>query len=125
MASMLGVVLADNLLLLFVFWELTSISSYLLIGFEHQEAEARASALQALLVTGGGGLAMLAGFVLLGQAGTSYDLSALALEGEALRAHPLYLPALLLVLLGAFTKSAQAPFHFWLPNAMAVPTPPR
>jgi len=123
MASMLGVVLADNLLLLFVFWELTSISSYLLIGFEHQEAEARASALQALLVTGGGGLAMLAGFVLLGQAGTSYDLSALALEGEALRAHPLYLPALLLVLLGAFTKSAQAPFHFWLPNAMAAPTP--
>ncbi len=121
MASMLGVVLADNLLLLFVFWELTSISSYLLIGFEHQEEEARASALQALLVTGGGGLALLAGFVLLGQTGGSFDIS--ALEGEVLRAHPLYLPSLLLVLLGAFTKSAQAPFHFWLPNAMAAPTP--
>jgi multicomponent Na+:H+ antiporter subunit A len=123
MASMLGLVLSDNLLALFVFWELTSISSYLLIGFEHQRGKARAAALQALLVTGGGGLALLAGLLLLGQAGGSLELSTLLGRGEQLRAHPLYLPALLLILLGAFTKSAQFPFHFWLPGAMEAPTP--
>ena len=123
MASMLGVVLAGNILTLFVFWELTSISSYLLIGFDHEREEARAAALQALLVTGGGGLALLAGLVLLGQVGGSMEIPVLLAQGDAVRGHELYLPILLLVLLGAFTKSAQAPFHFWLPGAMEAPTP--
>jgi len=123
MASMLGVVLADNLLLLFVFWEMTSIASYLLIGFYTDKEESRRSALQALLVTGFGGLALLAGIILTGVAGGSYDIAALLSSGEALRTHGLYLPALLLILLGAFTKSAQVPFHFWLPGAMAAPAP--
>jgi multicomponent Na+:H+ antiporter subunit A len=123
MASMLGLALADNLLALFVFWELTSISSYLLIGFDHERGEARAAALQALLVTGGGGLALMAGLVLLGQAGGSLELSALLAQGDQLRSHALYVPALLLILAGAFTKSAQFPFHFWLPAAMEAPTP--
>ena len=121
--SMLGLVLADNLLLLYVFWELTSISSYFLIGFESERAKARAAALQALLVTGGGGLALLAGVILLGQAGGSFEVSELLNQGDVLRAHPLYVPALLLILAGAFTKSAQFPFHFWLPGAMEAPTP--
>lgn len=123
MAAMLGVVLADNLLTLFVFWELTSLSSYLLIGFEHHRPEARAAALQALLVTGAGGLALLAGLLLLGQAGGSMELSTLVRQGDSVRSHALYLPILLLVLLGACTKSAQFPFHFWLPAAMEAPTP--
>lgn len=123
MGAMLGIVLADNVLALFVFWELTSITSFLLIGFDQHRAESRASALQALLVTGGGGLALFAGLLLLGQAGGSLELSVLAGRGEVVRASELYVPVLLLVLLGAFTKSAQAPFHFWLPNAMAAPTP--
>lgn len=123
MASMLGVVLADNLIVLFCFWELTSFSSYLLIGFYHEREEARHAALQALLVTGLGGLAMLAGFILLGQAGGSTELSVLVNRAEAIRGHALCVPAALLVLLGAMTKSAQFPFHFWLPNAMAAPAP--
>lgn len=123
MASMLGVVLADNLIVLFVFWELTSLSSYALIGFEHENEQARAAALQAMLVTGAGGLAMLAGLLLLGQVSGSLELSALLTQGAALRASPLYPAALVLVLLGAFAKSAQFPFHFWLPNAMQAPTP--
>ncbi|MDQ3938634.1 MAG: putative monovalent cation/H+ antiporter subunit A [Chloroflexota bacterium] len=123
MASMLGIVLADNLLLLYVFWGLTSISSYLLIGFDHERLTARASALQALLVTVGGELSLLAGFVLLGLIGGTFEISALAAQGDAVRGHPLYLPTLGLVLIGALTKSAQFPFHFWLPNAMAAPAP--
>jgi multicomponent Na+:H+ antiporter subunit A len=123
MAAMLGLVLADNLFTLFVFWELTSISSFLLIGFSHQREESRAAATQALLVTGGGGLALLAGLIMLGIAGGSFELSTLLGRGDALRGHPLYLPILLLVLAGAFTKSAQVPFHFWLPSAMEAPTP--
>jgi multicomponent Na+:H+ antiporter subunit A len=118
--SMLGLVLADNLLLLFVFWELTSITSYLLIGFEDTKAEARAAALQAFLITGAGGLALLGGCLLLGQAAGTYSLSAI------LAAPPtggVVSAALVLLLLGAFTKSAQAPFHSWLPGAMAAPTP--
>ena len=123
MISMLGLVLADNLITLFVFWELTTVASYLLIGFDHASAKARRSALQALLLTGAGGLALLAGLVLLGIAAGSFELSAIVAMGDAVRAHALYLPILVLVLLGAFTKSAQVPFHFWLPNAMAAPTP--
>lgn len=123
MASMLGVVLAGNILTLFIFWELTSLSSYLLIGFNHSQEKSRASALQALLVTGGGGLALLAGLLLLGQVSGSLEFSTLLNSGELVRNHGLYLPMLGLILLGAFTKSAQFPFHIWLPNAMAAPTP--
>ena len=123
MASMLGVVLADNLLTLYVFWELTSLTSFLLIGFEHERAEARKAAWQALLVTSGGGLALLAGLLLLGQLAGTMELSGLESHGEQIRQHALYLPMLLLLLVGAFTKSAQFPFHFWLPSAMEAPTP--
>jgi multicomponent Na+:H+ antiporter subunit A len=123
MASMLGLVMADNLILLFIFWELTSISSYLLIGFEAERRQAREAALQALLVTGGGGLALLAGLVLLGYSAGSFELSVLLANGDRVREHHLYVPILLLVLVGAFTKSAQFPFHFWLPSAMEAPTP--
>jgi multicomponent Na+:H+ antiporter subunit A len=123
MAAMLGLVLADDAIALFVFWELTSVSSYLLIGFDHEQENARKSALQALFVTGAGGLALLAGILLLGKIAGTLQLSALDAQAAAIQAHPLYLPALLLVLLGAFTKSAQFPFHFWLPGAMAAPSP--
>lgn len=123
MASMLGLVLADNVITLFVFWELTTVTSYLLIGFDHASAKARRSALQALLVTGGGGLALLAGLILLGNVAGSFELSTILADPDVVRDSALYLPILLLVLAGAFTKSAQVPFHFWLPNAMAAPTP--
>ena len=123
MVAMLGTVTADNLITLFIFWELTSISSYLLIGFKHEDEEARSAALQALLVTGAGGLALLAGLILLGIAGGSLEFSTLLEGGVDLGGHALYGPILGLVLLGAFTKSAQVPFHFWLPGAMAAPTP--
>lgn len=118
--AMVGLVTADNLLLLFVFWELTSVMSYLLIGFEDENAGARASALQALLVTGLGGLAMLAGIVILAQVGGSYLLSDLLASPPS---GTLAAMGLGLVLVGAFAKSAQFPFHFWLPGAMAAPTP--
>lgn len=123
MASMLGVVLAGNVLTLFIFWELTSLSSYLLIGFYYDKEASRAAALQALLVTGAGGLALLAGLVLLGLVGGSFEIAALLGQGDVVRGHGLYGPLLALVLLGAFTKSAQFPFHFWLPGAMEAPTP--
>lgn len=122
MASMLGVVLADNIIALFVFWELTSFTSYLLIGHYHEEEKSRKAALQALLVTGLGGLFLLAGLLLLGQAAGSYNLSDITALDE-LTSHPRFSAALALILIGAFTKSAQFPFHFWLPNAMAAPTP--
>jgi multicomponent Na+:H+ antiporter subunit A len=117
---MLGLVLADNLLALYLFWELTSITSYLLIGFDDRAAAARAAALRALLITAAGGLAMLGGFVLLGQAAGTYVLSEILANPPAGAAVEV---ALLLILFGAFTKSAQVPFHFWLPGAMAAPTP--
>jgi multicomponent Na+:H+ antiporter subunit A len=123
MASMLGVVSAGNVLTMFVFWELTSISSYLLIGFDHDDEASRAAAWQALLVTAGGGLALLAGLVLLGNVAGSMEMADMLAAGDLVREHSLYLPILLLVLAGAFTKSAQFPFHFWLPSAMAAPTP--
>ncbi len=123
MLSMLGLVLADNLILLFVFWELTTFTSFLLIGFEHEHGDARESARQALFVTGAGGLAMLAGFVMIGQVAGTYSLTELLAQGDRLVRTPLYPAILVLILAGAFTKSAQFPFHFWLPNAMTAPTP--
>lgn len=123
MMAMLGIVLSDNLLLLFVFWEITSITSYLLIGFKHEKAAARDGARRALLITAIGGLAMMAGFLLIGIVAGTFDLSDIVQGGDVLRESPLYLGMLVLVLLGAFTKSAQFPFHFWLPGAMEAPTP--
>jgi multicomponent Na+:H+ antiporter subunit A len=123
MASMLGVVLADHILLVFIFWELTSFTSYLLIGFNHESADARNAALQAMLVTVLGGLFLMAGLVLMADAAGSWRLSEIVLRGDEITAHKHYLPILILVCIGAFTKSAQFPFHFWLPNAMQAPTP--
>ncbi|MBK9245836.1 MAG: monovalent cation/H+ antiporter subunit A [Burkholderiales bacterium] len=123
MGAMLGIVLADNLLLLVVFWELTSISSFLLIGYWSHTADARQGARMALTITGAGGLALLGGVLLLGHIVGSFDLETVLASGDIIRSHPLYPVALLLVLAGAFTKSAQFPFHFWLPHAMAAPTP--
>ena len=123
MVAMLGVVASENLIALFIFWELTSLSSWFLIGTDHERATAREAALQALLVTGGGGMAMMAGFVMLGSIAGSFELSAIQAQADAVRAHALYLPILLLIAAGAFTKSAQVPFHFWLPAAMEAPTP--
>ena len=119
MFSMLGVSLANHMLLFFIFWELTGITSYFLIGFNHDSPVSRRNALQALLVTGFGGMALLAAFILMADASGSWNLS----ELSGLQSHPHYLAILSLTLLGAFTKSAQFPFHFWLPNAMAAPTP--
>lgn len=123
MGSMLGVVLSENLIQLLIFWELTSLSSFLLIAYWRHRDAARAGARMALTITGAGGLALLGGVILLGEMVGSYELTALFASGDLVREHPLYLPALLLILLAAFTKSAQFPFHFWLPNAMAAPTP--
>ncbi|SBS33391.1 Na(+)/H(+) antiporter subunit A [Marinomonas aquimarina] len=123
MLSMLGLVTSDNILLLFVFWELTTITSYLLIGFNHEQNESRKKALQSLLVTGAGGLAFLAGLIFLGQMAGSYEVSVILQQTEQIADHPWFVTSLLLILLGVFTKSAQFPFHFWLPNAMAAPTP--
>jgi len=123
LAAMAGMVVADDLLLMFVFWEVTTIVSYLLIGFDHQKADARAAALRALLITGAGGLAMLAGLLLLANAAGTFSISEILASGDVVREHPHYHAILVLVLLGALTKSAQVPFHFWLPGAMAAPTP--
>ena len=123
MGAMLGVVLSDNVLTLFVFWELTGFTSYLLIGFEHERAAARAAALQALIVTGAGGLALLAAGVLLVDVSSTASLSAMAAQRASIVASPFYAAIASLILLAAFTKSAQVPFHFWLPNAMEAPTP--
>jgi multicomponent Na+:H+ antiporter subunit A len=118
------VVLADDIIALFVFWELTSFSSYLLIGYKHQYENSRKSALQALLVTGTGGLALLAGLLLLSiSVGGSFSLAEIAENREMVIASALYVPAFICIVLGCFTKSAQVPFHFWLPNAMAAPSP--
>ncbi|KQW44353.1 MULTISPECIES: putative monovalent cation/H+ antiporter subunit A [unclassified Ensifer] len=123
MGSMLGLVVSDSFLMLFVFWELTSITSFLLIGFDHSREAARRAALQALVVTGGGGLFLLAGLLIIWNVTGVTQLSLLTSFGPEMRESPFYLAALLLVLGGAFTKSAQFPFHFWLPNAMEAPTP--
>ena len=123
MASMLGLVLADNLLLLVVFWGLTGVTSYLLIGFEHTIGTSRLSAQQALIVTVSGELAMLAGLVLLGLVAGTFTISGLGIAEVGVRSDSRYGLLVVLILLGALSKSAQFPFHFWLPNAMAAPTP--
>lgn len=122
-AAMLGLVMSDNLLMLVVYWELTSVTSFLLIGFDHERAASRRAAFQALAVTGGGGLFLLAGLLLAGRIAGVTDLSGLIANPGAIRDHALMGVALVLMLVGAFTKSAQFPFHFWLPNAMEAPTP--
>jgi len=123
MGSMLGIVLSGNIILLSVFWELTSIFSFLLISYWHNNAAARDGARMALTITGIGGFCLLAGLLVLGHIVGSYDLDVVLAAGDKIKAHPLYLTALVLILIGALTKSAQVPFHFWLPNAMAAPTP--
>lgn len=123
MFAMIGSVTADHLIVLFLFWEATSVLSFLLVGFAHERAESRRSAQQALMITGTGGLALLAGFILLGQATGTYVIREVVAVVPTLPVTPQLTAALLLILVGAFTKSAQFPFHFWLPNAMAAPTP--
>ena len=123
MGAMLGLVLADNAFVFFIFFELTSLTSYLLIGFYRNKESSRVAARKALVVTGGGGLALLAGLLLLQQVTGTLEFSEMLLMGETVTAHPYYLGIFILVALGAFTKSAQFPFHFWLPAAMAGPTP--
>jgi multicomponent Na+:H+ antiporter subunit A len=123
MASMLGVILADDVILTFVFWELTSITSFILVGYKHYDEAARKAALQALLVTGGGGLALLAGLILTTQITGTSRISEFPEHAALLGESPLFAPALVLILIGVFTKSAQVPFHFWLPGAMSAPTP--
>ena len=123
MGAMLGMVVAGNLILLAVFWELTSISSFLLIGFWNHRQDARDGARMALAITGAGGLALLGGVILLGRIAGSYELDVVLAAGPQILASPLYPYALVLVLLAVFTKSAQFPFQFWLPHAMAAPTP--
>ena len=123
MAAMLGISLSNNLLILLIFWELTSISSFLLVGYWSNYEAAQRGSRMALTITGMGGLSMLGGFILLGQITGTYQIDQILMMGEQIQAHALFVPTLLLILLGAFTKSAQFPFHFWLPNAMAAPTP--
>jgi len=121
--AMLGIALSGNVLLLLIFWELTSLSSFLLIGFWRDRAEARQGARMALAVTGAGGLALIAGMILLGRIAGTYELDGILRSGALIQASPHYPLALVLILIGCFTKSAQFPFHFWLPHAMAAPTP--
>lgn len=123
MSAMLGLVLSGNALLLFLFWELTSITSFLLIGFDHDRPNARAGAWQALLVTASGGLAMLAGFALLYVISNTFEIQTWIQQAQHIQQHPLAPAAFILILIGAMAKSAQFPFHFWLPNAMEAPTP--
>jgi multicomponent K+:H+ antiporter subunit A len=123
MGAMLGVVMAADLVLLVVYWEATSLSSFLLIGYWRQREDAREGATMALTITGAGGLCLLGGALLLGHIVGSTSLDAVLAAGPRIVAHPLYETVLVLVLLGCFTKSAQFPFHFWLPHAMAAPTP--
>lgn len=123
MGSMLGVVFSDNVLVLYVFWELTSVSSFLLIAFWHQRKNSRAGAKKAMLITVTGGVGMLVGFLMLHQMTGTYSIQEMIGMAGTLATHDLFIPAMLLILLGAFTKSAQFPFHIWLPDAMEAPTP--
>src|SRR5690606_8431431 len=123
MLAMLGMVLSDNILLLFVFWELTSISSFFLIGFNNDSSASRKSAITALSITGMGGFFLLAGLILLSQVAGTYSIEKLFLSADLITSHAYYPLILFLIFIGAFTKSAQFPFHFWLPGAMKAPTP--
>ncbi|MGM0623330.1 MAG: monovalent cation/H+ antiporter subunit A, partial [Campylobacterota bacterium] len=123
MGSMLGIVLSENIIQMAIFWELTSLSSFLLISYWQHKKEGRDGAKMALAITGAGGLALLAGVIMLGNIVGSYNLTEILASGELIKSHALYTPTLILILLGVFTKSAQFPFHFWLPHAMAAPTP--
>jgi multicomponent Na+:H+ antiporter subunit A len=123
MLAMIGCVLADDLFVLFLFWEMTSLTSFLLVGFNHHDQQSRKSAQQALLVTGSGGLVMFAGFMLLAEVFGTSSISAIIAAAPSAEPTVTLTAAVALVLVGAFTKSAQVPFHFWLPNAMAAPTP--
>jgi multicomponent Na+:H+ antiporter subunit A len=123
MGAMLGLVLADSMLVLFLFWELTSVTSFLLIGFDHARQAARRGAIQALAITNLGGMALLAGAILVSQITGGWEMSALRDTGDLVRESGLYGVVLFCVLLAAFSKSAQFPLHFWLPNAMEAPTP--
>ncbi|KWX71470.1 Na+/H+ antiporter subunit A [Paenibacillus jilunlii] len=123
MGAMLGVVLSDNLMVLYGFWELTSITSFLLIAFWHRRERSRYGALKSMLITVFGGLAMFAGFNLLYVMSGTYSIREITLQAGKLSLEPMFIPAMLLILLGAFTKSAQFPFHIWLPDAMEAPTP--
>lgn len=123
MGSMLGVVLSGHLIQLVIFWELTSLSSFMLIAYWYHREDARRGARMSLIVTTGGGLALLLGVLVLGHIAGSYDLDVVLSAGDTIRSHPQYALALVLILVGVFTKSAQFPFHFWLPQAMAAPTP--
>ncbi len=121
--SMLGLTTADDAVTLFIFWEGTTITSYLLVGFDHEKETSRRAALQALLITGAGGLALFAGLLIMGGIAGTYRISEMNLLGETFKSHEMYTTIFVLVILGCFTKSAQWPFHFWLPGAMAAPTP--
>ena len=123
MIAMIGCVTADNLIVLFLFWEMTSLVSFLLVGFNHEDLSSRKSAQQALVVTGTGGLALLAGAILLGQVMGTLSIQEIIAALPQTERTPALTTALVLILVGAFTKSAQFPFHFWLPNAMSAPTP--
>lgn len=124
MGSMLGLVLADNILLIFVFWELTSVSSFFLIGFNNDNAESRKSALLAFAITGCGGFFLLASFVLIGSTVDTFSIESMRLAADLLKRDELnYVLILAFLFIGAFSKSAQFPFHFWLPGAMKAPTP--
>ncbi|HHZ8190560.1 TPA: hydrogen gas-evolving membrane-bound hydrogenase subunit E [Pseudomonas aeruginosa] len=123
MTAMLGTVLSDNLIAMFVFWEATSLTSFLLIGFEAARVEARRAALQSLLITAGGGLALFGGILLIGMQLGTFSLTEITARAHELKESPHLVAIIVLILLGAFTKSAQFPFHFWLPQAMAAPTP--
>lgn len=123
MGSMLGLVLSGNILVMFLFWELTSFTSFFLISFKHEYDKARQAALQSLLITVMGGLALFGGIILLGQMAGSFEFADLMRSADSIKAHKLYLPSLILILAGVVTKSAQFPFHFWLPGAMQAPSP--
>lgn len=123
MGSMLGVVLSGNLIQLVVFWEMTSLTSFMLIAYWNHRLDARRGARMSLTVTGAGGLCLLGGVLMLGHVAGSYDLDTVLASGDLVRQHSWYTTILILIALGALTKSAQFPFHFWLPNAMAAPTP--
>src|SRR5690606_29815118 len=123
LGAMLGVVLSDNLMVLYLFWEFTSFSSFLLIAYWYQRERSRQGAVKSLLITLFGGFSMFLGFLMVAAATGTFSVREIIASSDVLTQHALFLPAMLLILLGAFTKSAQFPFHIWLPDAMEAPTP--